>query len=667
VTPEQEAIGAALSSSDAEERRQALGSIGQLSVSVAMPHLLRALGDESWRVRKEAAIVAQRFADEPLLVATLLPVLGASQDVGLRNAVVEVLAASGHAATVAVAQQMSSLDADGRKLAVEILGRGGDPAAFAALEERLGDEEANIRQAAVEMLIALGAGADPGEPLRAALMRSVDDPDPLVRMTALDGLTALGVGLSLERLEPLLGHPALRAAALRATPLSATSATVEMLSRVMARGRASEFVGALTALAQIAEGPLRQDVGARVGAEAPALIERIMRAARGSSGEPVELMAAALTVATAARAPGVASAAIEGLSDRQRAPHAERALRALGVDAMRPILQAIREPDAHPGSVETLIELSVALARDADADIAELRDELTSALRDGARSVDRDLACASIAALAELGTSDDLALAAELSAVRSSRATEHALFTLAERFPRAARALMVHERALDPVRLSAVLLLSALAHAAPIDAEDLAFATRAAASPDARTRGAALAAIAESDGASSITSLEAALADEDLTVRLAAARALGRRSRRIGASNPRPSDLLAIVRRSEDPTLIAALIRSMGESLGSISNPPLEAEHLVTLRPMVRVESSTLALAAVDAIGRASSASHDRRDALLEALEHPDPAVVEAALLKLGPDRDALARCEAHPCAEVRQLARELSGRFARS
>jgi hypothetical protein len=190
VTTEPQAIRLALESTDAEERRQALHRIGSMSVEDAMPLLLRALGDEIWRVRKEASAVAQTFATEPLLIRTLVAALGTSQDVGLRNAAVEVLAASGRAATVEITRQMEALDADGRKLAVEILGRGGDPAAFPVLEARLADEEPNIRQAAAEMLVVLGERVPLGVPLRDALTRALDDPDPLVRMTALDGAAA---------------------------------------------------------------------------------------------------------------------------------------------------------------------------------------------------------------------------------------------------------------------------------------------------------------------------------------------------------------------------------------------------------------------------------------------------------------------------------------------
>lgn len=663
MSTDPEAILSGLTSTEAEERRQALGHVGRLPMRDAVPLLVRALGDESWRVRKEASAIAQTFASEPLLIQALLALLGVAQDVGLRNAVVEVLAASGRAATTEVARQMAALDADGRKLAVEILGRGGDPAAFAALEQRLRDEDANVRQAAVEMLITLGKQTHPGTPLRAVLIRSLRDADALVRMTALDGLTALGVELAWEQLEPLLSHPTLRAAGLRAAAYCPDPAALEVLVQAMARGRSSESLAALAALGPMAAGARLNEVGARVRAEGAPLVRRILGVARGDGGEPLNLRAAALLIAAAGRFPGTASLAIDALSDPDRVEHALRALEVLGMDAMRPLIEAIREPEVDQGGADALaalVELTVEMARAPDACDAHARDELVSRLRRCTRSRHPALATASISALAELGTPADLAPMTELVTSRSDRAAEHALRALATRFPAAARELLTEQPDVDPPSLATTLLLGALARREPMPPKGLELALRAATSGDERTRRAAFDALAEHDDREVVSALEAALGDEALTVRLAAARALGRASLRSGPSRPRCDDRLELVRRTGDPTLVAALVRSMGEGLSTLTDARIEAEHLDSLRPMVRADSSVIALAAVDALGRAPN-TPARRSALLEALDHADPAVVQAALLKLGADPTALIRCEAHPSPDVRLLVGELS------
>src|SRR5262249_29372217 len=144
-------------SSDAEERRQATAQLGRLPLDRVLPLLIRALGDEDWRVRKEATIAARVFAGEHALHAALIEVLAGGDNVGLRNAAVEVLAAAGHAATAALAQALPTLDADGRKLVVETLGRGRDPASIVTFEAALADADDNVRQGAVEAIAGLGS------------------------------------------------------------------------------------------------------------------------------------------------------------------------------------------------------------------------------------------------------------------------------------------------------------------------------------------------------------------------------------------------------------------------------------------------------------------------------------------------------------------------------
>ena len=137
-------IADALGSSDVEDRRQAsVELLAHLEATAALPLLLRALGDDDWRVRKEATQAARAFGGDRALVQALVKVIGRDDDardqldnVGLRNAAVDVLAAAGPAATPVLAVALGGLDADGRKLAIEALGRSRDPAAVDPLVVR---------------------------------------------------------------------------------------------------------------------------------------------------------------------------------------------------------------------------------------------------------------------------------------------------------------------------------------------------------------------------------------------------------------------------------------------------------------------------------------------------------------------------------------------------
>ena len=122
------ALAASLSAADVEERRQAVSRVVELDRKEALPLLLSALGDEDWRVRKEATIAARAFLPDRVLIDALIQVLG-EDDVGKRNAAVEVLASAGSAGVEPLERAMSGLDGDGRKLAVDALGRSRDSSA----------------------------------------------------------------------------------------------------------------------------------------------------------------------------------------------------------------------------------------------------------------------------------------------------------------------------------------------------------------------------------------------------------------------------------------------------------------------------------------------------------------------------------------------------------
>ncbi|HVY45896.1 MAG TPA: HEAT repeat domain-containing protein, partial [Minicystis sp.] len=112
-------LAEALASPEVEDRRQATSLLGVIDLAQALPMLVQALGDEDWRVRKEAAAAARAFLGERGLVQELVRVLGpgyegagaASDNVGLRIAAVEVLAAAGPLAPPALAVALASLDA----------------------------------------------------------------------------------------------------------------------------------------------------------------------------------------------------------------------------------------------------------------------------------------------------------------------------------------------------------------------------------------------------------------------------------------------------------------------------------------------------------------------------------------------------------------------------
>src|SRR5690606_9934778 len=141
---------------DPELRRRGVQLVPEVVGADRLRLLLLALGDSDWRVRKEAVTVALELGPSADLVAALVGAFAPSENVGLRNAAVETLAGLGGPAVSAVAEALPSLDADGRKLAAEALGRSHDPAALPALEKLATDPDSNVRVAAFDHVAEVG-------------------------------------------------------------------------------------------------------------------------------------------------------------------------------------------------------------------------------------------------------------------------------------------------------------------------------------------------------------------------------------------------------------------------------------------------------------------------------------------------------------------------------
>ncbi|MEI7892760.1 MAG: HEAT repeat domain-containing protein, partial [Myxococcales bacterium] len=105
-----------------EVRRLAVEQLSRLRGPDAARLLLLALGDDDWRVRKEAALVAPSCEPRQLVLHALAGALTERENIGLRNAVVEALIAIGTDSISLAIDAVEHLDADGRKLAVEVLG-----------------------------------------------------------------------------------------------------------------------------------------------------------------------------------------------------------------------------------------------------------------------------------------------------------------------------------------------------------------------------------------------------------------------------------------------------------------------------------------------------------------------------------------------------------------
>ncbi|WP_437837484.1 HEAT repeat domain-containing protein [Sorangium sp. So ce1153] len=619
------AIAAALAADDAEERRQAAARLGRADVTEALPLLLRALGDPDWRVRKEATYACHRLiqaapagsiqgaegerppappggaeGERPsasqLLVGALLDALRTSDDVGLRNAAIEVLGYCGRDATPALVGALGELTGDERKLVVDALGRTRDPAALDALYAALAEQDDNLRQSAIEAISGMGLIAR--ERVTDILYERLADRDRFVRLTALNGLNGLEAPVPWRVLSPLIDDPILRSSALVAAALAESPEAPRALVAALATARGGAFAQLVRALARLADGPLAQhavealqaapiEVGARLvqaaaaqgpgGAEPPSW--------RGLGADPVSGRAQALVLAAMARAPGAADAAVQAMIEPALVETAQRALGLLGGEALPAVLAYLDrhidpDPDLWEGlddATAALIDGAVAIARQRAREgeprapgvdrldrLDPQLDELLGAVRRSVKSPSTLVATSALYGLAKIGTADDFSLVVSQTRAISlpvARAAESALAGLSERYPEAARALARRLMQAEETHLAAAIVIEALGSA---DREEIAFLTGVASAGDVRARRAAVTAVAAAAGASALEVLSLSLADEEREVRLAAARALGRLYASLTESSPagddraRARELLGLVRASGEPELVTA-------------------------------------------------------------------------------------------------------------
>ncbi len=666
-----------LQQAEPEARRVAVQQIAKVRGREGAELLLRALGDEDWRVRKEGTTVAAALERRDEVIATLVAALEETVNIGLRNAAVEALVAIGPDAAGATIEAMGRLDADARKLAVEVLGGVAEPRGVAALARALADEDANVRVAAAE---ALGGAALAGEESRdlatSALVSALSMSDSFLKIAALDSLARLEAQLPWSIFEPYARDPLLRRYAIAAAAGSREPDAVRALS--YATGDSSPTIAreAIVALGDVIHASLERVSLVSEGesaADDEALLELARDALRMTQAGRANARRAALD-AEDARARGGALLVLALLRDREDVPsfvqalgeddvaeRADGALRLFGAEATRPLLSAAR--NAKPAVRAAALALAASLE---GADASAVREALREALDSASLEV---VACA-VEALGPLGEGDDLrriAALVEHTDQRIAAGATNAVSELAARHVEAARALLRDARSgHDPLALGCI-LLGAIASTQALSDEDVRLLERALAHDHPQVRRAAVDALGEAGGEAAADAVVFALADEEHEVQLAAIRALGR----LGRADP----LVGLVTDTRDAVLTATTLRALGDA------DPARALSAAQ-RLVVRAEAA-VACAAVEAIGhllerdRAEHGGDSARlsqhvasaceDALFAALDHPDSEVVKLALALVGaqPGARAMARlglCLDHASWEVRRVAAEMLG-----
>ncbi|HEU4795339.1 MAG TPA: HEAT repeat domain-containing protein, partial [Pyrinomonadaceae bacterium] len=173
--------------------------------AVDAQHLLGALSDESWRVRRAAIKgVSQRAAPEAI-TALLHSVVANHQNPSLLNSALQVLASSDVDTLSPLLELLRGADPDLRMQAALALGEQRNLRAVEALIQALRDDDANVRYHAIEALGKLEAVAavDP-------LVEIVESKDFFLSFVALDALAKIADERIVPRVVPLLEDELLR-------------------------------------------------------------------------------------------------------------------------------------------------------------------------------------------------------------------------------------------------------------------------------------------------------------------------------------------------------------------------------------------------------------------------------------------------------------------------
>lgn len=185
-------IQSAFQSPDEEIRRSALYSLRDKPLVDAQSILFTAMGDESWRVRKEA-VECYLYAKPDLnSIEMLLSLIRNADNAGLRNSAAEAVIRIGSECAGSLIGMAKDDDADVRKFVVDIMGGIGDPVFVPSLLHLLYDSDVNVASASAEQLGVVG-GAATAEPLMQAILSREE---VLFRFSALGSLGTLAKQLT---------------------------------------------------------------------------------------------------------------------------------------------------------------------------------------------------------------------------------------------------------------------------------------------------------------------------------------------------------------------------------------------------------------------------------------------------------------------------------------
>ena len=563
----------------------------------SMRLLFVAMGDESWRVRKEA--VAVLVAAGPLgaeAVEGVIRLLRAADNAGLRNSAVESLERLGESAVAPLCAHLGDPDHDLRKFVIDILGNIGCGSCLPLLVGALEDPDPNVRVAAAENLGKIG---DPAALPK--LLQVLDGGDVWLKFTALDALALIGEPVPLDCLAPLLEENLLKRAIYDCLGALGEADSLPLLLKGVEESARKAREAAAVALMRV-RGRLPEEERVRLvdlplqglkgNAGANGVIASLGSADAGMLAPLVQLVG---IIGDARATVGLLGVARE---ERLRGGCLE-AFRGIGTDALPELLA--RFPEAPSAERALIAYLMGELGSDRGSDL------LLSGLDDESPAL-RASCASSLGKLAPAGAARRVAELLNDPHPLVREAALEALQRLIGTYPGELAALCAEfaQSELPRKRRDAALLLGALG-----DGERLA---RLAKDEDALVRRAAVASLSRVSMPQTVGYLVMALSDEEPEVRVAAAQALSETG---GPEVLRP---LLVALGDSDPWVQTAALKGLAllrdrEALSGVTALLADARGPVLIAGL----ATLAALGGAEALGPVRAALADDDEEVVEA------------------------------------------------
>jgi HEAT repeat protein len=268
-------IQGALQSADEEVRRRAIQDLRGLPLLETCGLLFGSLGDESWRVRKEAVEVFVSSGPDESQIKSLLELLRSEDNAGLRNSAAEAVSRLGERAIVPLIKSVHDDDADVRKFIIDVMGSISTSAFIPSLLEALQDQDVNVSSAAAEHL----GNCSDARVVPDLIQSIVLNPSDLFRFSALAAIGKLAVPAPLpDEIKQLADHDLLRKAVYECLGSIADESAVNLLLDGLAVRQKSSRNAALLALYRLY---------VRSGPEARQAIESALQMLRGGDIVPL--------------------------------------------------------------------------------------------------------------------------------------------------------------------------------------------------------------------------------------------------------------------------------------------------------------------------------------------------------------------------------------------